>query len=109
MTSEPDFHTWDDICIYLLDNSFAFTFFFSTDLGEFHLDLKNGSGAAGQGPPPQGEANVTFSMTPDMFVQMFKGKVNPTTAFMTGKMKIKGDLGLAMKLEKLMKKMKSQL
>ena len=76
--------------------------------GIWHLDLKNGSGAAGQGEPASGASDVTFVMTSDMFVDMFAGKVNPTTAFMMGKMKIKGDIGKAMKLEKLMKNMKKQ-
>ena len=80
-----------------------------TESGVWHLDLKNGSGAAGQGEPSN-SADVTFVMTTAMFVDMFAGKLNPTTAFMTGKMKLKGDLGKAMKLEKLMKKMqKSKL
>ena len=69
------------------------------------MDLKNGSGSTGKGEAPSG-ADVTFIMDSTGFVDMFKGKLNPTSAFMTGKMKIKGDLGLAMKLEKLMKKAK---
>ncbi len=40
---------------------------------------------------------------------MFKGELNPAQAFMGGQMKIKGDIMVAMKLEKLMKKMKSKL
>ena len=36
------------------------------------------------------------------------GKLKPTTAFMTGKMKLQGDMGKAMKLEKLMGKMQSR-
>ena len=40
---------------------------------------------------------------------MFSGALNPTTAFMSGQMKIKGDIAKAMKLESLMKQMKSKL
>ena len=69
------------------------------------MDLKNGSGSAGEGQPSSGAGDVTFTMTSDMFVSMFAGKLNPTTAFMTGKLKLKGELGKAMKLEKLMKDM----
>ena len=43
------------------------------------------------------------------FVKMFKGELNPTQAFMVGQLKIKGDMMIAMKLEKLMKTMKSKL
>ena len=37
------------------------------------------------------------------FVQMFAGKLDATSAFMSGKLKIKGNMGLAMKLQKFMK------
>jgi NAD(P)-dependent dehydrogenase (short-subunit alcohol dehydrogenase family)/putative sterol carrier protein len=80
------------------------------DGGTWYLDLKNGSGATGKGAPPSGNADVTMTLSPDNFVDMFAGKLNATTAFMSGKLKIKGDLGLAMKLDKLMKQMtKSKL
>ncbi|ELU18275.1 hypothetical protein CAPTEDRAFT_166703 [Capitella teleta] len=79
------------------------------DAGSFYLDLKNGNGAAGKGPAPQGEANVNMILNAENFVKMFAGKLNPTTAFMSGKLKIKGDLGMAMKLEKIMKQTRSQL
>ena len=39
------------------------------------------------------------------FVQMFAGKLDATSAFMSGKLKIKGNMGLAMKLQKFMKNM----
>lgn len=37
------------------------------------------------------------------------GKLKPAAAFMTGKMKLSGDMGKAMKLDKLMGKLKSKL
>jgi putative sterol carrier protein len=33
------------------------------------------------------------------FAALVAGKLNPTTAFMTGKLKIAGDMSLAMKLQ----------
>merc|ERR1711971_243393 len=42
------------------------------------------------------------------FTKMFSGKLKPTTAFMTGKLKLSGDMGKAMKLEKLMGKMQTK-
>ena len=39
---------------------------------------------------------------------MFAGKLKPTTAFMTGKLKIEGNMGKAMALEKLMGKMQKR-
>jgi putative sterol carrier protein len=35
------------------------------------------------------------------FMNIVSGKMNPQMAFMSGKLKIKGDLGLAMKLQKV--------
>jgi hypothetical protein len=39
---------------------------------------------------------------------MFSGQLKPTTAFMTGKLKIEGNMGKAMSLEKLMGKMQKR-
>ncbi|XP_071500596.1 hydroxysteroid dehydrogenase-like protein 2 [Diadema antillarum] len=75
--------------------------------GSWHLDLKNGGGAAGEGAADS--PDVTMIMDSASFIKMFQGKMNPTMAFMGGKLKIKGDLGKAMKLEQLMKKMQSKL
>ena len=38
-------------------------------------------------------------------VRCVSGKLKPTLAFMTGKLRIKGDMALALKLEKLMGRM----
>ena len=48
-----------------------------------------------------GEADCTISATQENFQKMVSGDLNPTTAYMTGKLKIKGDMGAAMKLQKL--------
>lgn len=40
---------------------------------------------------------------------LLQGKLKPTAAFMGGKLKIDGNLGKAMKLEKLMGQMKGKL
>ena len=84
-----------------------FADFCVVDAGKYYLDLKNSPGATGEGTPD--DAQVTMTLSAEDFAKMFSGKLNPTQAFMSGQLKIKGDLGLAMKLEKLMKKMKSNL
>jgi putative sterol carrier protein len=48
-----------------------------------------------------GDADVTFSSSEESFEKIVSGEQNPTTAYMTGKLKIKGDMGAAMKLQKL--------
>jgi putative sterol carrier protein len=48
-----------------------------------------------------GEADTTIATTEENFLSITRGELNPTTAYMTGKLKIKGDMGAAMKLQKL--------
>jgi putative sterol carrier protein len=48
-----------------------------------------------------GDADTTISTSGETFEKIASGDQNPTTAYMTGKLKIKGDLGAAMKLQKL--------
>merc|ERR1711902_241153 len=79
----------------------------SNESGKWFLDLKNGNGACGKGEAST-PADSTFVMKDEHFQQMFAGKLKPASAFMTGKMKIKGDMGKAMKLEKLMGKMQTR-
>ena len=58
----------------------------------------------------QGESDCQMTMSPEDFVSMFQGKLNATSAFMSGKLKIEGNMMLAMKLEQLMHDMhKSKL
>ncbi|XP_074545863.1 hydroxysteroid dehydrogenase-like protein 2 [Halichoeres trimaculatus] len=73
--------------------------------GVWFLDLKSGAGSTGQGQPPV-KADVVMAMDSNDFSKMFAGKMKPTMAFMSGKLRIKGDMTLAIKLEKLMGKMK---
>lgn len=44
------------------------------------------------------ETDVTLTAEQDTFEAMMSGELNPTTAFMTGKLTIDGDMGAAMKL-----------
>ncbi|KAM5328469.1 hydroxysteroid dehydrogenase-like protein 2 [Glossophaga mutica] len=78
------------------------------DGGTWFLDLKNKSGNAGYGEPSD-QADVVMSMSTDDFVKMFSGALKPTMAFMSGKLKIKGNMALAIKLEKLMSQMHAKL
>ena len=67
--------------------------------GHWHLDLKNGSGALTQGTK---KADITITVSDEDFFSMYEGKLNGQQAFMKGKLKIKGNMGLAMKLNTVM-------
>ncbi|MBU2963409.1 SCP2 sterol-binding domain-containing protein [Citreicella sp. C3M06] len=44
------------------------------------------------------EADVTLTAETDTFQQIIEGDLNPTKAFMSGRLKIDGDMGAAMRL-----------
>lgn len=44
------------------------------------------------------EADVTMTAEADTFQEILSGDLNPTSAFMSGKLKLDGDMGTAMKL-----------
>ena len=43
-------------------------------------------------------ADVTLTASPDVFEAILSGTMNPMSAYMTGKLSVDGDMGLAMKL-----------
>jgi len=75
--------------------------------GEWIVDIQNGAGSVGRASPGSPEASCTMVMESGDFAKMFKGELNSMQAFMSGKLKIKGDMAQAMKLEKLMKSVQS--
>ncbi len=48
------------------------------------------------------EADVTLTATTEVFKAILDGEQNPTTAFMTGKLSVDGDMGQAMKLSSVL-------
>jgi putative sterol carrier protein len=48
-----------------------------------------------------GDADCTISASEETLLKIARGEANPTTAYMTGKLKIAGDMGAALKLQKL--------
>jgi putative sterol carrier protein len=44
------------------------------------------------------DADCTLTVSPDNLQSMLNGSLDPTMAFMTGKLKIKGSTGIAMKM-----------
>ncbi len=46
---------------------------------------------------------MTLSMEANDYLDLVAGRLNPMNAFMQGKIKLKGDMGLAMKFQKMFK------
>jgi putative sterol carrier protein len=47
------------------------------------------------------DADAVITTSEETFEKISSGEQNPTSAYMTGKRKVKGDMGAAMKLQKL--------
>ncbi len=48
------------------------------------------------------DADCTIVISMDDFVTLLAGDLDPTTAFMMGKLKVEGDMGIAMKLSSVL-------
>ncbi len=46
-------------------------------------------------------ADCTIKISKDNFEELIAGELNPTAAFMTGKIKVEGDMSVAMQLSQL--------
>jgi len=64
----------------------------------WRLDLKTGKGTLTQGAG-SGKADLTLTVSDADFAALADGKLKAQAAFMRGKIKIKGNMGLAMKLQ----------
>jgi putative sterol carrier protein len=67
--------------------------------GQWFVSVDDGKLSVAEGG--SGDPDATISTTSETFEKIVAGEQNPTTAYMTGKLKIKGDMGAAMKLQKL--------
>jgi putative sterol carrier protein len=66
-----------------------------------HLVLADDRGEVHDGSAEN--PNITITMASTDFVDLATGKLDGTMAFMSGKLKIKGDMGLAMKLQNILR------
>lgn len=73
---------------------------------KFVLDDKilmiDGSGESNVVSTEDGDSSTTIITTIENLVKLKSGELNPMMAVMGGKVKIKGDMGLAMKLQSLL-------
>ena len=67
--------------------------------GQWRVAVQDGAITVTEGE--SADADATISTSAETFDKIVDGEQNPTTAYMTGKLKIKGDMGAAMKLQKL--------
>lgn len=70
--------------------------------GQFGLSIKDGTVVVSSGQLP--EADCTLKMSVKDFKKLLAGNLNSTASYMMGKLKVQGSLGLALKLESLLKK-----
>ncbi|MEW5855016.1 MAG: SCP2 sterol-binding domain-containing protein [Myxococcota bacterium] len=70
--------------------------------GEWFIDLTKESDWVSAGTTDK--AKCTITVPAKEWVDILLGKLNPQMAFMSGKLKVQGDMGLAMKLQSLLKK-----
>ena len=78
-----------------MNNSYVFDI---EGAGQWKVDVKDGAVSVSEGG---GDADVTLTTSEETFQKIISGEQNPTSAYMTGKLKIKGDMGAALKLQKL--------
>jgi 3-hydroxyacyl-CoA dehydrogenase/3a,7a,12a-trihydroxy-5b-cholest-24-enoyl-CoA hydratase len=67
------------------------------------LDLKKGAGSLKEGAPAAGtKVDLVLTLTDDDLLALGTGELNAQAAFMKGRLKIKGNMGLALKVGTVM-------
>ncbi len=67
--------------------------------GQWVVNIADGAATVDSGTTPN--PNVTVSTSASDYLSIINGELNAMNAFMQGKVKIKGDMGLVMKLQSL--------
>ncbi|MCB9507560.1 MAG: SCP2 sterol-binding domain-containing protein [Myxococcales bacterium] len=70
--------------------------------GTWAIDLRKASSGPRVTDAASPDANVTITMAASDWTGILGGSVNPMQAFMMGKIKVSGDMGLAMKLQNVL-------
>jgi putative sterol carrier protein len=79
-----------------IDNSYLFDVI---DEGQWLVEVRDGAVTVSDGAGR--DADVTIQVSSAVFDKIASGQQNPATAYMTGKLKITGDMNVALKLQKL--------
>ena len=78
-----------------MNNSYVFDV---TGVGAWTVSVVDGAVSVAEG---EHDADCTIAASEETLMKITAGEANATTAYMTGKLKIKGDMGAALKLQKL--------
>lgn len=70
------------------------------DGGQYQMIIDDGNGKAIGGK--ERKPDCTLEMDAEEYKDMVAGTVNPTSAFMSGQLKIEGDMGLALQLQNIL-------
>lgn len=70
------------------------------DPGIYSVAIADGKAVVSEGT--SASSNITITMASNDFADMVEGKLDGVTAFMGGKLKVKGDMMLAMQLQSLL-------
>ncbi len=71
------------------------------DPGNYSVDVGDGTAKVSEGMAAS--PNVTITMASNDFIDMVEGRLDSIAAFMGGKLKVTGDMMLAMQLQNLLK------
>lgn len=72
------------------------------DFGD-HKIVVDGTGEGNLVSTDDRETDCTVSLSEETFIAIADGSQNPMMAFMSGKVKVKGDMGVATKMQSLFK------
>ena len=78
-----------------MNNSYLFDI---EGAGMWKVDVADGKVSVSEG---ESDADATIRASEETLQAIASGEQNPTTAYMTGKLKVEGDMGAALKLQKL--------
>jgi putative sterol carrier protein len=71
--------------------------------GKWWVHIHDGKADSGKGEPPEAP-KLTLKAAVNDWVNIMTGKLDGMTAFMQGKLKTEGDLGLAMKMQSMFRR-----
>ncbi|HYY04664.1 MAG TPA: SCP2 sterol-binding domain-containing protein [Gaiellaceae bacterium] len=78
-----------------MNNSYLFDI---DGAGKWKVDVSDGNVTVMEGGE---DADAVITTSAETFTKIASGEQNATSAYMTGKLKVKGDMGAAMRLQKL--------